>query len=313
MSQTDLTELVARRLREPKDEPWHATKDLFDSPSVRQFTANTVIKWTHSKIENGTYMMSHVQKHTSIPIPTIHRHWRCPVSRRAYIAMDYIRGDTLETAWPSLSPEQQLWIGQTLRGYVEQLRAVPPPPGWSGAPGPFEQSNQPMPCPPMWIFSEDGAGPFNSYADMTRWFDIRRTRLLLHFYQHLKPSEELPDIDMFDNAEPLVMSHGDLNMRNILLERDPISGQYLNKVWLIDWDFAGFYPPAFEYSFMLGVQGLPQSWVNYVPLVAGPYQRQYEYFEFLNHGFLALVRFRGPPDTDSVDDEEARAKIIGWR
>jgi len=90
-----------------------------------------------------------------------------------------------------------------------------------------------MPCAPMWIFSESGAGPFQSYDDMAKWFDTRRTRLMLQFYRHNprssdKPevdSSRLPDIDMFDNTLPLIMSHGDLNMRNILLERDPSTGQ----------------------------------------------------------------------------------------
>jgi len=64
---------------------------------------------------------------------------------------------------------------------------------------------------------------------------------MLQFYRHSARSSEklevesslLPDIDMFDNTLPLYMSHGDLNMRNILLERDGSTGQYA-KVWLID-------------------------------------------------------------------------------
>ena len=101
-------------------------------------------------------------------------------------------------------------------------------------------------------------------------------------------------------------------MRNILLEKDPSSGHY-TKIWLIDWDYAGFYPPSMEYAFMLAIPGLPQSWVNYVPFIAGSYHQQYEFFDFLQHGFLALVRHIGEPNTDSVTDEGAREKIIGRR
>jgi len=180
----------------------------------------------------------------------------------------------------------QLWVAQTLRSYVTQLRAVPYSPNWSGAPGPFNQTDTPLSCPPMWIFTESGAGPFDSYDAMTRWFDTRRTRLMLYLYEVRRG--ELPEVSTFDNSDPLVVSHGDLNMRNILLEKDQVSGHY-SKIWLIDWDYAGFYPPSMEYAFMLAIPGLPQLWMNYVPFIAGSYHRQYEFFRFLQHGFLALV------------------------
>ena len=143
--------------------------------------------------------------------------------------MDYIpNSETLEKAWPQLSASDRLWAADTLRDYVDQLRAVPPPPGWSRAPGPFgENASIPRPCPPMWIFRNPGKGrdkadrPFQSYADMTKWFDTRRARLLLYFYRmegKIPPSDS-GMLDMFDNREPLVMSHGDLNMCNILLQK----------------------------------------------------------------------------------------------
>ena len=83
-------------------------------------------------------------------------------------------------------------------------------------------------------------------------------------------------------------------------------------------DIAGFYPPSFEYAFMVGYShsDLPQSWLDYIPFILGPEsydQKQLRFFQHLNDGLLALHKFYGEPDTESVEDEEARAKIIGQR
>jgi len=38
----------------------------------------------------------------------------------------------------------------------------------------------------------------------------------------------------------LVLTYNDLNMRNILLDRD-------GQLWIVDWRWAGFYATSFEY------------------------------------------------------------------
>jgi len=200
MSQKKLEEIVNLRLDEPPDEPWQTTDvhGFVSPPNVRKLTADTIVKWSYDEVENGVHMMNHVSQHTSIPIPQIHRHWHDPDYRRTLTIMDYIPGDTLEVAWPSLNSAMQLWVAQTLRSYVTQLQAVPYPPNWSGAPGPFNQTSTPLACPPMWIFTENGAGPFDSYDAMTRWFDTRRTRLMLHLHEVRRG--ELPEVCMFDKT-----------------------------------------------------------------------------------------------------------------
>jgi hypothetical protein len=53
-------------------------------------------------------------------------------------------------------------------------------------------------------------------------------------------------------AETLVLTHHDLAPRNIKLDR-------CNQIWLIDWDFAGFYPKYFEYAAM-NAFNIPETW-----------------------------------------------------
>ena len=49
--------------------------------------------------------------------------------------------------------------------------------------------------------------------------------------------------ERFDDSAPLVFTHQDLNPRNIIVGED-------GRLWLIDWAWAGYYPPWFEYVTM---------------------------------------------------------------
>jgi thiamine kinase-like enzyme len=64
----------------------------------------------------------------------------------------------------------------------------------------------------------------------------------------------------------LVFTHNDLNMRNILLAPD-------RTVWIIDWAWAGFYPPWFEQVSMITQAPRKERfwlWRLMVPFILGP-------------------------------------------
>lgn len=72
----------------------------------------------------------------------------------------------------------------------------------------------------------------------------------------------------FDSSMPLVLTHLDLFPSNIILGDD-------GRVWLIDWEFAGYYPQWFEYASMREgweILGRWQKWI--VGFMAGFYERQ---------------------------------------
>ena len=52
------------------------------------------------------------------------------------------------------------------------------------------------------------------------------------------PEEAARVLEPFDNSAPLVLTHGDRNLRNIMGDDD--------RLWLVDWGWSGFYPPWFE-------------------------------------------------------------------
>jgi len=112
MSQEDLDELVDKKIFNeiPADEPWQLdleSQGSFFPCNVHQLTAGTVIKYSHNKIENGKFMMTYVQQHTTISIPTIRRHWRDSANNIAFTVMNYIPSNTLQNAWSKLSVEEQ--------------------------------------------------------------------------------------------------------------------------------------------------------------------------------------------------------------
>jgi hypothetical protein len=63
-----------------------------------------------------------------------------------------------------------------------------------------------------------------------------------------------PDAEPFDDTRPLVFTHGDLSMRNIIFGRD-------GRIWLVDWDWSGFYPPWFEYVSMVQYMRRKMMWL----------------------------------------------------
>lgn len=80
--------------------------------------------------------------------------------------------------------------------------------------------------------------------------------------------------DLFDNSEPLVLTHQDLNLRNILVDEN-------YRLWIIDWAWAGYYPPWFEYVAMQRqnedevISGTnDEFWRKLIPFICGPYVRQ---------------------------------------
>jgi len=62
-------------------------------------------------------------------------------------------------------------------------------------------------------------------------------------------------------------------MRNIMLGSD-------GRVWLVDWEYAGFYPRWFEYAGMMAYKGIyPSSWTSVIPSIAGNYESQMQFLD----------------------------------
>lgn len=190
-----------------------------------------------------------VRAYTTIPVPRVH----VTVYRNEYVlaVMDFIQGERLDELWPKLSLWRKLGIAWTLRSYVRQLRRIPlddPP-----RPGPLGPS--PRRCHGLQFFRGD-AGPFSDTEEFYQY--IRRYTLGICPEAHE---------DNYTDGN-LVFTHNDLNMRNVLVSGD-------GTVWLIDWDWSGFYPPYFEHIAAAlaayNAPGIPWMWKRCVPFITDPF------------------------------------------
>lgn len=217
--------------------------------AVVTLSADTVVKAAPS--DHGMRMdhlsTEFVRQRTTIPVPTFRRvflHSHPIDGEVTYIVMERIRGRTLSACWNDLGFIAKIRVAWTLRGYVSQLHRIR-----RTTPGPVAHE---MGCV-GYFFGEHPEGPFDSYAAMNDWFNHK-----------LKVSIRLdkapPDTPPFTERWPLVLTHGDLNMGNIMISNDGI-------IYLIDWESTGFYPQSFEYVTMHHLPDLPHLWYRLIPFI----------------------------------------------
>lgn len=195
-----------------------------------------------------------VSTNTDIPVPKVHLVFSRGLT--TYIVMDLIHGQCLQDAWVSLETEMQLSVLSQLRQYLKELRSLEPPP----VPGPPDGSR----LLGRW-FTEDGKARFESYADLVAWLN----RML----DLAGAGDATP---RFTDSDPLVFTHQDISPRNLILDDG-------GKLWIIDWDFAGWYPSYFEYACIANDIGVPEARVPagwrqaaLASLFEVDYERQYQ-------------------------------------
>ncbi|KAI0783775.1 kinase-like domain-containing protein [Abortiporus biennis] len=194
------------------------------------------------KVNNGYHLpyveslnLLMVRTLTTIPVPQIRQ--VTMKGKTGYLVMENIPGRTLRECWDELSIFRQFYIAWTLRGYVKQLRSIR-----RTVPGNLDGSI----CQGVFLM-EDGAGPFWTYSEFVDWFNHK-----LEVGKRFCKTN--PDTPPFDKSYPLVFTHNDISMRNVILGDD-------GKVYLVDWAFSGFYPAWMEYAAMAWYLDVtPRSW-----------------------------------------------------
>lgn len=239
-----------------------------DSPYVkraRRDDTRTVIKRVEYTDNREANAMQLVRQQTSIPIPAVRTTCLVPShSSSGFIVMDFIPGRPLDRCWDDLFIWTKVWVLWKIRSYIRQLRRVRY--RQHEVPGPI--GDGPLPCDSQ-LFGLYGAGPFATTGDMTAWF-ARKLRACQRVGRAPK------DAPAFDTLGPLVMSHQDLCPRNLLLGDD-------GRLWVLDWENAGFYPRWFEYAVMRYYsQENPWLWRKALPLVAGFYERVTRWMRYIS-------------------------------
>ncbi|KAJ3974342.1 kinase-like domain-containing protein [Lentinula raphanica] len=221
---------------------------------------------------------------TDIPVPRIRRVIRGQEDIY-FVVQDYIEGSLLADVWSTYSIWRKLGVAFTLRRYVRQLRQLKASP--TTPPGPLS-AHEPRSCilPPFFGPSRSERGPFASYADFASFFNKwAREAYDMQRYPINHPIRDT----RFDDSEALVLTHQDINPRNIIVGTD-------NRLWLIDWEWSGYYPPWFEYIGMVKQLKIEEEhnsyheyWNLMIPFVCGPYFEQEKWCSAVEIGLISSV------------------------
>ncbi|KAK0204211.1 kinase-like domain-containing protein, partial [Desarmillaria ectypa] len=174
-----------------------------------------------------------VRAHTSIPVPRVFGiidFWG-----KSYAFMQRLPGrDILQARWSRFTDAEKHNIHTQLRGFVEELRAIPPPQSpaiCSVLGGPVRD----------YRLCTDGAhGPYADEAEMNfqlrlgvPFDDVRRV-----FCHEPQRAEDI--IESHSRRHPLVFTHSDLAQHNIMVDGGKVTG-------IVDWECSGWYPTHWEY------------------------------------------------------------------
>lgn len=195
-----------------------------------------------------------VSAQTTILTPYIRRVVRGRT--RDYLVMPYIEGRRLSSCWASMSWFSKIRVAWTLRRYIHQLRRIRPP--YPVAPGPVG----PQPRTPQGLLF--GETPRHSVFHFDDHAAFLNHMAVISEARFSRTGKDDPYVD----SGPLVFTHHDLNMRNVIIGTD-------GRVWLIDFGWSGFYPPSFEQiaasMAAVGIDCAPWSWRILIPFITGPY------------------------------------------
>ena len=162
-----------------------------------------------------------VRQHISIPVPFVLD------MVGEYFIMTGLCGEPLGTVFSEMQPDEMARVRELLSEFVHQLRAIP-----NDAPGVVSGPYHYMPCCDVNRVDEYQFGPFTSVAAFHSYL------LSINPPQH---REKITNAAKGVHAKPhtVYFTHGDLNLRNILVEDGRVTG-------IVDWTFAGWYPGYWE-------------------------------------------------------------------
>ncbi|KAH9916278.1 kinase-like domain-containing protein [Epithele typhae] len=262
--------------------------------NVWPFTHDTVCKrdgyFPHDGPSPEGTALDIVFRHTTIPVPRVRRTLYPTVEGghrdSTLTIMDRIPGRPLEQVWPTLSLLGKLRVACVLRSYIRQLRAIRHP--RAIIPGPLAPGLTPL-SPYNLMFAgglDRYVSPWQNIAEFTAWFVGQYERSKACFpEEHAGTTTEPLDV-----TGPLVLTHCDIAMRNVMVGDD-------GRVYLIDWEHAGFYPQWVEYvnwrnwiCWMVwarkhSADTTDRLWKMLIPFMTmGPYPRQERWFQLARLG-----------------------------
>ncbi|PBK98754.1 hypothetical protein ARMGADRAFT_986649 [Armillaria gallica] len=144
--------------------------------------------------------------------------------------MDYIPGTILEAIWPDLDSNRKAHITMQLRGYVEQLRSLPPLPHLVGQIAAITGRRRYDPLIPHSFFDL-----FHSEASLSDFFLDRFSHMIGHESIRIWSADFRKRLQ---EDHRIVFTHADLARRNIII------GANDDVVAILDWAMAALHARA---------------------------------------------------------------------
>lgn len=229
-------------------------------------------------IEGETMLF--IRQATSVPVPRIYALFKDPSSRKAYIIMERVEGNTLESEWDSLGHTEKTDITHKLRMSFDELRKLKSPGGYCSI------GRRPLSDYIFWT-NDTGtsiAGPFDTETQLTSAMIKKYAFNNLpprksEFYKRAFPS-------LF-HGHPPVFSHGDFQLKNVMLRKQSRCGKDGQATCeydpvIIDWEFAGWYPSYWDYFRAVYACGRwNNDWSLWVEKVLDPYYNEWAWMDML--------------------------------
>jgi aminoglycoside phosphotransferase (APT) family kinase protein len=170
-------------------------------------------------------IMDFVRLHTSIPVPRVYFVFK--QDQIVYTVMEFIEGTPLADSYRATSPEELQGIAAQIKDCIRQIRNFNITPSLSlGAcdGGPFNNVYfRPLP----WNPTPNSICPSHPFDTVKAFNAYWLTRAKLDI--SLDKSE----------SSPIILTHGDLTGRNILVNGGKMVG-------ILDWETIGWYPAFWE-------------------------------------------------------------------
>lgn len=219
-------------------------------------------------LEEGR-MMVFVQQNTQVGVPRVFALYQ--ENGKNFIVMERIHGQTLQSTWHTFSDQKKQETISRLKDYVKEIRNIQSPAGYCClGNGPLLHSIFASPSD-----SDHGPfnGPFSSEAQLNDAL-IRKCRASeglnkkAEYYERVIPKVLV--------GHPPVLTHGDLQKKNIMVRKGPTVD-----IVLLDWESAGWYPSYWEYANTIFASWFEGDWFRWVDDFLEPFPNEYAWYAML--------------------------------
>lgn len=232
------------------------------------------------------------QQAPRVPIPDIHGILQQPGSKRIFLFMSRVSGEPLDSIWKSLGEGQKASIREQLDAIIDDFRSIPAPPT-KEADAVFGGGN-PRRCKDARRQVRVAERPINNENEFNQFLTSNPLRV--------ETSNAAMVRSYLETNHKLVMTHGDLHPRNIMVAvtpqplrqngSDTLSQELLNITSntsslptahvaikaILDWEMCGWYPEYWEYVKALNTitpgDGLDDWWA-YLPRKIGVWPKEH--------------------------------------